>query len=72
MLTSYRALGKMLGSEKLPLPRDEQDSFRMIPEAARARISALKADAGWARRYLNGDADARAEMTRLQEAGSQW
>ena len=25
MLTSYRALEKMLGSEKLPLPRDEQD-----------------------------------------------
>jgi hypothetical protein len=25
MLTSYRALEKMLGSEKLPLPRDEAD-----------------------------------------------
>ena len=25
MLTSYRALEKMLGSEKLPLPRNDQD-----------------------------------------------
>lgn len=40
-------------------------SFGATPEDARARISALKNDAGWTAKYLNGDADARAEFDRL-------
>lgn len=41
--------------------------FGATPEAARARISALKGDPDWSARYLKGDADARAEFARLHE-----
>ena len=44
-------------------------SFGMSPEAARARIQALKGDAEWTQRYLKGDADARAELERLHRLG---
>lgn len=44
-------------------------SFGMSPEAARARIQALKGDAEWTSRYLKGDADARAELERLHRLG---
>ena len=44
-------------------------SFGMSPEAARARIQALKGDAEWTGRYLKGDADARAELERLHRLG---
>jgi hypothetical protein len=39
--------------------------FGGTPEDARARIAALKNDAGWTAKYLSGDADARAEFERL-------
>lgn len=42
-------------------------NFGGTPESAKARISALKADPAWAAKYLNGDADARAEFARLHE-----
>lgn len=41
--------------------------FGGTPEDARARIAALKQDAGWTSRYLSGDADARAEFERLHK-----
>lgn len=41
--------------------------FGMTPDAARARISALRDDPSWATQYMNGNADARAEMTRLMQ-----
>jgi hypothetical protein len=44
MLTSYRALEKMLGSEKLPLPRDDQD--RDGYERAISQIQGAL-DGGW-------------------------
>lgn len=40
-------------------------AFGGTPEDARARISALKGDAGWTAKYLSGDTDARAEFERL-------
>lgn len=40
-------------------------SFGATPEDAKARISALKADAGWTAKYLSGDTDARSEFERL-------
>lgn len=56
---------------KADTPREHWARVETLgPAAARARIAALKADAGWARRYLNGDAAERAEMTRLQEAAA--
>lgn len=47
--------------------------FGMTPEAAKARIDALKGDSEWVSRYLNGGAAEKAEMERLQRimAGSQ-
>lgn len=39
--------------------------FGGTPEDAKARIAALKGDAGWTAKYLSGDADARAEFERL-------
>jgi hypothetical protein len=40
-------------------------SFGGTPEDAKARIAALKNDAGWTSKYLAGDADARSEFERL-------
>ena len=48
------------GGEGAPAGR-----FGGTPEDAKARIAALKKDQGWTARYLNGDADARAEFERL-------
>lgn len=42
------------------------NSFGMTPDAAKQRISALKADPDFAAKYIKGNADAVAEMTRLQ------
>lgn len=42
--------------------------FGVSPEAARVRISQLKADPDWTAKYLGGNADARAEMERLLRA----
>ncbi len=50
----------MKGGEGAPAGR-----FGGTPEDAKARISALKGDAGWTAKYLSGDADARAEFERL-------
>lgn len=41
-------------------------TFGMTPQAAQSRINDLRNDPAWASKYLKGDADARAEMTRLQ------
>jgi hypothetical protein len=41
--------------------------FGMTPEAAKQRISALTKDPNWTSAYLSGDADAQAEMARLQK-----
>lgn len=41
------------------------NSFGMTPEAARARIADLRNDKEWASKYLQGNADAKAEMSRL-------
>lgn len=39
--------------------------FGMTPEAAQARIAALRNDQGWSSKYLSGDAGARAELEKL-------
>ena len=40
-------------------------SFGMTPDAAKNQISSLQGDREWASKYINGNADARAEMSRL-------
>lgn len=52
----------MKGGDGAPAGR-----FGGTPEDARARIAALKKDAGWTSRYLSGDADARSEFERLHK-----
>lgn len=42
-------------------------NFGTTPEAAKARISALKADPDWTAKYIKGDADARSEFARLHK-----
>ena len=62
----FAALGKQFAES--PMRGGEgagRGSFGQTPEAARARISALKADKAWTQRYLGGDADARSEFERL-------
>jgi hypothetical protein len=41
--------------------------FSQTPEEAKARINSLTQDKAWQQRYFGGDADARAEMERLQK-----
>ncbi len=62
----FAALGKQFA--EAPMKGGEgagRGSFGQTPEAARARISSLKADKAWTQRYLSGDADARSEFERL-------
>lgn len=62
----FAALGKQFAES--PMRGGEgagRGSFGQTPEAAKARIAALRADKGWTQRYLGGDADARAEFERL-------
>lgn len=44
-----------------------QTGFQMSPEAAKARIADLQKDSAWLQKYLGGDAEAKAEFTRLQQ-----
>ena len=39
--------------------------FGMTPEAAKDRIAALRNDSEWASKYMNGNADAQAELKKL-------
>jgi hypothetical protein len=62
----FASLGKQFAES--PMRGGEgagRGSFGQTPEAARARISALKGDKAWTQRYLGGDADARSEFERL-------
>jgi hypothetical protein len=42
-------------------------SFSMSAEAAKQRLADLSKDEGWKKKYLSGDADAKAEFTRLTQ-----
>jgi hypothetical protein len=43
------------------------NSFGMTPEAAKNRLGQLQQDGDWSKKYLSGNADARAEMDRLMK-----
>lgn len=58
------AIGKGQGEAEF-VGSSSSNQFGMSPEAARTRISALKADPGFQAKYLTGDADSRQEMDRL-------
>jgi hypothetical protein len=46
------------------------NTFKTTPEAARARIEALKGDAAWQERWRKGGADEKAEWNRLHAAAN--
>lgn len=63
----FSSLGKMLGEHRFVGGEQAQTRFSMSPEAARTRIFDLQSDKAWQGKYLAGDADARAEFTRLNQ-----
>lgn len=65
----FSSLGKMLGEHRFVGGDQPQTRFSMSPEAARTRIIELQRDQGFQAKYLAGDADAKAEMTRLHQIG---
>ena len=65
----FSALGKVLGEHRFVGGDTVQSKFAMSPEAARTRISDLQKDTAWQQKYLSGDADAKAEYTRLMQIG---
>jgi hypothetical protein len=65
-LKGFSGLGKMLGEHRF-VGGEGQKGFGMSPEGARSRIVDLQKDATWMSSYLGGDADKKAEWTRLHE-----
>lgn len=64
MLKLMASIGKGQG-EAVFIDGDSGKGFGMSPAAAQSRIAALRADPGFAQKYLSGDADAKEEMARL-------
>lgn len=65
----FSALGKTLGEHRFVGGDTIQSRFAMSPEAARTRIIELQRDSKWMESYLGGDADKKAEWTRLHQIG---
>lgn len=68
MMKKFAEIGKRLGESQF-VEGKNSGNFGMSPEAARVRISQLKADPDWTSKYLNGNADAKAELERLMKVG---
>jgi hypothetical protein len=66
MLRRFMAIGRALGEDRFE--GGAESGFGPSVDGARARIDALKADPAWTRRYLDGDAAAKAELQRLMRA----
>jgi hypothetical protein len=67
MLKLFANIGKGMGEDSF-VDSTKSAGFGISPEAARVRISQLKADKDWSAKYLSGNADAKAEMERLMRA----
>lgn len=63
----FAFLGKQFAEAPIKGGEGSRASFGATPEAAKARINSLKADKEWTAKYLNGDAEARAEFERLHQ-----
>ena len=59
-------VGRALGEDNF-VSGQGKGQFGMTPEAAKQQITALQGDRAFAAKYLNKDADAVAQMTRLQQ-----
>lgn len=66
MLTLLSDIGGKLAEDTF-VEGGQQRGFQMTADQAQARISTLKNDPAWAAKYVQGDAEARAEMERLHK-----
>ena len=64
MLKLMAQIGRGMTEDRF-VSSGSSNSFGMTPAAAQQRVNALKADPAWSAKYISGDADARAEMSRL-------
>ncbi|HMU86913.1 MAG TPA: hypothetical protein PKC11_04705 [Agitococcus sp.] len=60
-------VGSKLGEHGFVSSNQQQGFGVMTPEAARHRISLLKSDSDFAKRFMNGEMSAREEMNRLHQ-----
>lgn len=58
-------IGRSQGEAAFVTGESKGSTFGMTPAAAQQRIAALRQDPGWTAKYLNNDAEAKAEMSRL-------
>ncbi len=66
-MTFLNAVGKGLGESEFVEGGGEKKGFALTPDAARTKIEALRSDAGWTSKFMNGDVTAKAEWTRLHQ-----
>jgi hypothetical protein len=64
MMTALSKIGGGMAEDSF-IDGEGRKTFGMTPDQAQARLNTLKADKEWGKKYLNGDADARAEVERL-------
>lgn len=63
----FAKFGGMVGEHRFVGGENQQGQFGMSAEGAKQRIADLNKDAAWKAAFLNGDADKKAEWTRLHE-----
>lgn len=67
LLTLFNNIGQGLGEHKAQGFGNGDQSFKLSPAAANERIKQLMGDKEWSSKYLNGGANEKAEMARLQQ-----
>lgn len=65
-LQGFAKFGSLVGEHRF-VGGQEAGNFGMTPEAAKQRITDLQKDAAWTASYASGDADKKAEWTRLHQ-----
>jgi hypothetical protein len=63
----FSKFGGALGEHRFVGGQEGSGSFGMSAEAARQRIADLGKDSAWMAKYVGGDADSKAEWTRLHQ-----
>jgi hypothetical protein len=70
MLKLFARMGSKMGESSFETGDKGSNSFGTTPAQANAQISDLKLDKGFMGKYLSGDKDAIAKMSRLMEAAN--
>lgn len=66
LMQTLHQLGTRMGEDSFVSGNSTNYGGAMTPAQARSRIQELRQDKAWTGRYLSGDADAKAEMAKLQ------